>query len=136
MIIVLCTYPDKRKAEDAADSIVEKELAACVSILKIEKSVYRWKGRIERLPEHLLIIKSTRKAYKQLEAFIKSIHPHDVPEIVMLEVKEGNKDYLQWVDSNTLSRLLRVPLDLKATRRASDPSRESTKARKPRALSM
>jgi periplasmic divalent cation tolerance protein len=135
MIIVLSTYPDKQSAAKAAMELVEKELAACVSMIKIEDSVYRWKGRIVCDEEYLLIIKTTAKAYPRVEAHIKHNHPHKVPEIIFLEVKGGQKDYIEWVDKNSLSKLLRVPLDLTAMRRASDPSSEETSARKPRTLS-
>lgn len=135
MILVLSTFPTRETADGAAMSIVEKELAACVSVVKIEDSVYRWQGKIERHSEYLLLIKTTHKAYQQLELHIKQIHPHKVPEIIFLEVKGGQKDYVQWVGSNTLSKLLRVPLDLTALKRASDPSNELKSARNPSTLS-
>lgn len=135
MIIVLSTYPDRKSAEDAAEMLVEKELAACVSILKIEQSVYRWKGKTEKMPEYLLIIKTTQKAYPQLETEIKKTHPHKVPEIIYFEIKGGQKDYVGWVEANSLARLLSVPLDFIATKRAGDPSSELTSAKKPRTLS-
>ncbi len=137
MIIVLSTYPDRKSADEAAQRLVEKELAACVSIINIEQSVYRWKGKIEKSPEYLLIIKTTEKAYPQLETHIKSTHPHSVPEIAYLEVKGGQKDYLDWVNESCRSsaRLLRVPLDLSALKRASEPPSELRSARKPRTLS-
>jgi len=136
MIIVLSTYPSKETAHSAARKIVESELAACVSIIKIQDSIYKWKGKIEENSEYLLLIKTTKKAYPQLEKFIKDRHPHDVPEVIYLEVKGGEKEYLQWVSSTTLSKLLRVPLDLTVMKRASDPSKELKSARKPRTLSM
>ena len=104
MILVLSTYPDEKSADTAAAAIVEKKLAACVSTLKIENSVYRWEGKVEKHPEYLLLMKTTKKAYEQLETFIKQTHPHKVPEIVYIDVEGGNKDYLQWVDSSTLSK--------------------------------
>ncbi len=104
MIVVFSTYPDRKSADKAAEQLVGKKLAACVSVLKIEKSVYRWKGKMEKHPEHLLVIKTTRKTYPKLEAFIKQTHPHKVPEIIFLDVKGGNKDYIQWVGSETLSK--------------------------------
>ncbi len=104
MILVFSTYPDEKSADSAAAAIVEKKLAACVSILKIENSVYRWEGRLEKNPEYLLLIKTTKKSYEELEAFIKQTHPHKVPEIIYVDVEGGNKDYLQWIDSSTLSK--------------------------------
>ena len=129
MILVLSTYPDRESAEKAAEEIVRKELAACASVLRIECSYYRWKGKLEKKAEHLLIIKTMEKAYGQLETYIRDNHPHHMPEIIYLDVKGGQKDYLTWVESN--SRLLSVPLDFKLTRRAGVPSSESTSARKP-----
>jgi len=137
MIIVLSTYPDRKSAEDAAEMLVEKELAACVSIIKIEQSVYRWKGKIEKTPEYLLLIKTTQKAYQQIETELKKTHPHKVPEIAYFEIKGGQKDYLDWVDAscNSPAKLLSVPLDFIATRRAGEPSSELTSAKKPKTLS-
>ncbi|HSB47184.1 MAG TPA: divalent-cation tolerance protein CutA [Candidatus Bilamarchaeum sp.] len=135
MIIALSTYPDKQSAAKTAFDLVEKELAACVSVVRIEESIYRWKGKIVSDEEYLLIIKTTSKAYPKLEAQIKDTHPHKVPEIIYLEVKGGQKDYLEWVDRNSISKLLRVPLDLSAVKRASEPSMEERRARKPSVLS-
>lgn len=135
MIIVLTAYPDMKKAEEAAERIVEKELAACVSIIKSERSIYKWNGKVERAGEHVLIIKTTKKAYPHLEALIKKGHPYELPEIIYFSVEGGSKDYLSWVDSSVLSRLLSVPLDLRLTRRAGEPPKEETRARKPSTLS-
>jgi periplasmic divalent cation tolerance protein len=135
MIIVLSTYPDRKRAEEAASEIVRKELAACVNVIKVGRSFYRWKGKLESEEEHLLLIKTKMKAYKQLEMFIKESHPYEVPEIVYFKIEGGHRPYLSWVDKNVLSRLLSVPLDLRVAKRAGEPAKELTKARKPKALS-
>ena len=130
MIIVLTTYPDLDSAKEAARKIVEKELAACVSIIKIEESVYRWKGEVKSGNEYLLFIKTTKKAYLQLETFIKQKHTYELPEVIMLEAKGGCKHYLEWISSNTLFNLVRVPLDLKGLKRKEES------AKKPKTLSL
>jgi len=135
MIIALSTYPDKKRAEEAAEEIVKKELAACVNIIQIGKSIYKWKGKIEKEGEFLLLIKTTKKAYKQLELFIGETHPYEVPELVYFKIEGGNKNYLSWLDKNVLSRLLTVPLDLRVRKREGTPLRTSIKARKPKTLS-
>ncbi len=133
MIIVLSTYPDGRSAGKAARDLVGCGLAACVSIIRIESSIYIWKGKVERHPERLLIIKAGRSAYSAIEARIRKTHPHKVPEIVYLDVAGGQPDYLAWVASAT--RPCKVPLDSRATSRACAPPRADTRARKPRARS-
>ncbi|MBI5222983.1 divalent-cation tolerance protein CutA [Candidatus Micrarchaeota archaeon] len=135
MILVLSAYPDLKSAESMALKLVQKELAACVNIVKSENSVYRWKGKIEMHSEYLLFIKTLPKAYPQLELMIKEGHPYSTPEIIVLEVKGGNTDYVSWIDSTVLSRLLSVPLDFRAIKREGVPERESTSAKKPNTLS-
>lgn len=132
MILVLSTYPDHASAKRAAEGIVENWHGACASIIRIESSVYRWKGRIEEGPEYLLLIKTTKKAYPELETRIKKTHPHEVPEIAYFEAKGGLKAYLGWVEANSSPSPLIVPLDFSARRRASEPSNEFRSARKPR----
>lgn len=135
MIIVLTTYPDRECAYEAAGSIIKNDLAACVSIIAIEQTIYKWKGELKKSPEFLLIIKTTQKAYSQLELHIRNGHPYGTPEIISLEAKGGQKDYLSWVRSSVLPNALRVPLDLSAIRRTGTPSKLSTSAKNPRTLS-
>lgn len=135
MIIVLTTYPDRKSAEEAARGMVTNELAACVSVVKAEGSYYVWKGKLQDGPEYLLIIKTTHKAYRALHSFIRKNHPHKVPEIIQVEAADADRDYLSWVRDNTVPSPFMVPLALRAARRASRPSRESSRARKPRTSS-
>ncbi len=98
--VVLATAGSRRDAEAIADRLVEDRLAACVQLVAID-SVFRWKGEVERADEILLIIKTRRELYQQLEAAILTIHPYETPEIVLLEVAAGLPDYLAWIDEAT-----------------------------------
>jgi len=102
MIVIMNTCPDKESAEKIAKALVTKKLAACVSILPIEKSFYRWKGKMEEEKEFLLIIKTRDKLYPRVEAHIKANHPHEVPEIISVPVKKSEKLYSTWIERNTL----------------------------------
>ncbi|MBS3068241.1 divalent-cation tolerance protein CutA [Candidatus Micrarchaeota archaeon] len=97
MIIILTTVPKQSDGEKLAKLLVEKKLAACVNIIKIEKSIFRWKGNIVENKEFLLIIKSTAEKYNKLERTIKKNHPYKLPEIVRLKVDGGLRKYLDWV---------------------------------------
>lgn len=96
MYILLTTVSKKPDAERLAKALVEKKLAACVNIIKIEKSVYRWKGKIVGGGEFLLLIKSAQP-YEKLERFIRKNHPYVLPEIVALPVSRGYRKYLAWI---------------------------------------
>lgn len=134
MIIVLSTFPNSETAQKCATLIIEKELAACVNMINISNSFYKWEGKIQKHPEFLLLIKTTKKAYLQLEHLIKAQNPNKTPEVIYLEIKGGDAAYLSWLDSSVLSKLLSVPLDLSAMKRTATPLRESASAKKPNTL--
>ncbi|VVC04895.1 Divalent-cation tolerance protein CutA [Candidatus Bilamarchaeum dharawalense] len=98
MIIVLTTYSNKKKAQGIAKEIIKQNLAACVNVIKIESSHYKWNGKFCETGEFLLVIKTANKNYKRLEKFIKKNHPYKMPEIIQLKVSGGFSAYLDWVD--------------------------------------
>lgn len=101
MIIVLTTLPSFVHADSLASRLIDAKLAACCSILRIERSIYRWKGRARRESELLLMIKTRKSLYTKLEAFIKKNHPHSCPEIIALPAQRVNSAYRKWAYSET-----------------------------------
>jgi periplasmic divalent cation tolerance protein len=101
VLVILTNCPDDATARRIARTLVEQRLAACVNQLAPVESTYRWQSRIEQATEVPLLIKSTRARYAELEAAIRTLHPHSVPEIVALPVAGGFAPYLRWVDDET-----------------------------------
>ncbi len=97
--VVLVTVPRGGKAESMAESLVESRLAACVNVISGAVSIYRFKGRVHRDAESLLVIKTTAAKLKPLERWIKAHHPYETPEIISLPVAAGSKEYLSWLSS-------------------------------------
>ena len=50
-----------------AEMLVNKRLAACVQIMPEMESVYRWQGKVERQREVLLIAKTLRSKFPEIE---------------------------------------------------------------------
>lgn len=98
--IVLTTCPSEQEAKDLATRIIAEKLGACVQLSGIE-SFYIWEGEACIEPEIRLTIKTRTKLYEKLEAFIKKHHSFDVPQIVMIPIRDGSDAYLDWVDLNT-----------------------------------
>ena len=88
-------------AEKFASQLVEEKLAACVNIALAMRSVYRWKGAVERADERQLLIKTSSTQLTALESRIRSLHPYDVPEFVVIPITGGSDDYLSWLAENT-----------------------------------
>lgn len=97
VLVVLSTFGDMESAREAARTAVEEQLAACGNIIPQIESIYRWKGKVESNPEVLVVFKTTRECYPQLEQCIRAHHPYELPEIIALEVDSGLHGYLNWV---------------------------------------
>jgi periplasmic divalent cation tolerance protein len=101
MCLVLTTASSSEEAKKIAHALVERRLAACVNIVPQIESVYRWKGKVEAAQEWLLVIKAQAAAFEQVREAIKELHSYDLPECVMLDVRAGDKAYLDWLAENT-----------------------------------
>lgn len=100
MRMLLCTCPQE-SADSIADAILKDRLAACVNIVPGIKSKYWWKGQLNTDNESLLIMKTRGDLVADLIARVKEVHPYEVPEIIAFEIREGNADYLKWIDEET-----------------------------------
>ena len=100
-LIVLTTLPDDESCKDLARLLVKRKLAACVNILPPMTSIYEWKGELEQGTEQLLLIKTRRERYAELENVIRDSHPYEIPEIIAVPVEHGLADYLKWINDET-----------------------------------
>jgi periplasmic divalent cation tolerance protein len=50
----------------------------------------------------MLICKSKKTNFKKITDAVKKNHPYKVPEIVCFEIKDGSKDYLEWIKNTVL----------------------------------
>jgi periplasmic divalent cation tolerance protein len=99
-VVIFVTAGSQAEGKKIARQLVENKLAACVNISQPIESVYRWEGKIAEEGEFLLIIKSTRELFPEIEAEILKVHSYHTPEIICLPVIEGSRDYLQWVSDS------------------------------------
>lgn len=101
VLLCLCTCPDAASARAIADALVEERLAACVSRLPGLQSTYRWQDGIEHDEEVLLLIKTSADRLDELTARVQALHPHELPELIAVEVAGGLAPYLAWVAEQT-----------------------------------
>jgi periplasmic divalent cation tolerance protein len=100
-IVVLVTCGSEEEALKIAKDLVEAHLAACVNLVAPIRSFYRWEGKICDEKEWLLIIKTQKQRFEELEKKVKSLHSYSVPEIISLPITEGSSAYLNWIRENT-----------------------------------
>lgn len=101
-IVVFMTAASREEAARLADMLVGARLAACVQILPEIESVYRWEGKIERQGETLILAKSTREKFDELDRQVRAIHSYDTPEIVAVSVSELSTPYHKWLQESLI----------------------------------
>jgi periplasmic divalent cation tolerance protein len=96
-IVVLCACPNQEEAASLARRLVERRLAACVTVVGAARSYYRWQGAIESSEECLLLIKTSGEDFDLLRREIETVHSYQVPEVLALPVTAGSPNYLEWL---------------------------------------
>jgi len=89
-------------ANQIAETLVGEKLARCVNVQENIKSIYRWEDQVERATESMLIAKTMADKTEDLIAKVQEIHPYEVPEIIIVDITGGNKDYLDWLDGKEI----------------------------------
>lgn len=101
-IVIFCTTNNKENAELIGHSLVQEKLAACTNIIPKMTSIYSWNNQIVKDEELLLVIKTKKELFDDVKNKILSLHTYDVPEIISIDIKEGSKPYLDWINENTM----------------------------------
>jgi len=97
---IYLTASSKKEAERIAKTLLLQKLAACCNIFKME-SFYWWRKEIERSEEYGMVVKTRKVLVGKIIKTIKKIHSYSIPCIVSFDVKEGNKEFLDWIEKAT-----------------------------------
>jgi periplasmic divalent cation tolerance protein len=96
-IVVMMTAASQDEASRIAEMLVDTRLAACVQILPEIESVYRWQGEVKREKEILLLAKTLRSRFAEIESKVRAMHSYETPEIVAVPVTSVSVPYLKWL---------------------------------------
>lgn len=98
VVELVTTVPNPDLGRDIGRGAVKAGLAACAQVEGPVTSIYSWKGVMEEEQEWRIRFKTFRDLVSGLEDFIRTRHPYEVPEIVVLPVSAVSDDYLSWMD--------------------------------------
>ena len=100
-LLVLSTCPGSITAKQIAQDLVANDVAACVNIVPGLTSYFKWSHKVESDYEFLLLIKTTSAQLPAIKKRIKSLHPHELPEIIAVSIEDGLEEYLRWIEDST-----------------------------------
>ncbi len=101
-LIIQTTTPTIDLAKLIAGKLVEESLAACVNLSAPSLSIYSWENELHSDEEFTITIKTSTVRQSDCIARIQELHSYDVPEIIVLPIIGGSKQYLQWIADETI----------------------------------
>src|SRR5215475_1767472 len=96
-IVVVTTVGTEEQAYLIAREIVSRRQAACVNIVPGIRSIYRWKGKICKDGELLLLVKTMEGELEGVMSTIRELHSYELPEILSFNVTRGEAGFLAWI---------------------------------------
>lgn len=99
LVVVLTTFPETGDPGALSRVLISERLAACVQTYSVCRSVYEWRGKLEETVEVPVVIKTMSDCLSKLKERIRSLHPYEVPELVVLKTKDGSDEYRRWVSA-------------------------------------
>ncbi len=84
-------------AKNIAGDLVSEKLAACVNIIPEITSVYCLQEKLVTEQEVQLVIKTESRLFTEIKLTINKLHPYDIPEIIALNIQQGDEHYLNWI---------------------------------------
>ena len=88
-LVVVTTVGTEEEANQLAEELVARRHSACVNIVPVHRSVYRWQGKVCDDREFLLVIKTLEAEYEAVETTVREQHSYELPEILAFRVSRG-----------------------------------------------
>jgi len=101
LVLVYTTFPDEATALAIGEALVTQKLAACVNVLPGMRSVYAWKGAVERGQEVVGLVKTREGLAEAVRAALKERHPYETPIVLALPVSGSDSDTFDWIMAET-----------------------------------
>ena len=96
--IIVQTHTNKKQVyRDISRLLIEKKVVACINIYPAALSVYRYNNEIVEDNEYLVHVKTTSDKFTEIRKIIERLHNYETPEIIFLEISQGNEKYLKWI---------------------------------------
>lgn len=100
--VIYSTTANKEDAIEISKHLVKEKLIACCNIIQNVTSVYEWENELCVEEEYLLIMKTKTELFLNVEQEIKKLHKYETPEIISIPIEQGSKEYLNWVEKQTI----------------------------------
>ena len=99
--LVLTSEASQRQAEELAQALLQRRLAACISLLP-SQAHYHWQGELESAAEVQLLIKTLTEKRDALHRAVLELHSYTTPMWLEWAVR-SDEAYGAWLRTEVLS---------------------------------
>ncbi|MGE3278926.1 MAG: divalent-cation tolerance protein CutA [Candidatus Altimarinota bacterium] len=89
---------DKKEALKIAKALLEERLVVCANMIPGVESMFWWEGTIQKASEVLLLMKTKHSLVSKVMKRVKALHSYECPVMEVFEMKDGNPEFLQWIE--------------------------------------
>lgn len=100
MIYIFWACHSLPEAKIIVRRLLDQGLIGCGSIFPEVESIYRWKGKVVEGREVKVILKTTEDHFDAIQKYILQHGSYEVPEILQVDIAQGNPHYLSWISQN------------------------------------
>ena len=99
--MIYTTTDSNKIADKIAEMLVQDNQSPCVQIIPDIHSTYKWKDKLEKSSEILLVIKTISGKVQLCKNIILQHHNYEVPELVVIEGEILSDEYRDWFIENS-----------------------------------
>jgi len=92
-VLILVTTSGAQEAEEIAMKLINSGLSPCVNMMPSCTSIYQWKGEVRKDQEVIMLIKSKRDLFDEVQSLVEKNHSYDVPEIIAVGLECVSEKY-------------------------------------------
>ena len=100
-MMAISTTPSVEVGRTLVRELVTRRLIACGTVIASGTSIYRWKDAIEERSEAVILMKTRVERWDELKRVFPTLHPYEVPELILVPIAGGYKPYLDWLSAET-----------------------------------
>ncbi len=94
-------FGNLEEAKKVINALLSKKLVASCQMIQSD-SKWNWQQKLEENNEYLVFMKTKKSLQEKIYHVIKEIHSYECFELAVFDLNSCNKDYLNWIDEETL----------------------------------
>mgnify|MGYP003424469163 CR=1 FL=1 len=97
IVFVYTTCHDWEEARSIGLSCIGEKLAVCSDSWEVN-SIYPWRGVIQEVGQHMVMLTTEKRLASKLIEYIETIHSYTTPMVGVLDTALMNSSYKFWAD--------------------------------------